>query len=68
MARDVEVFERPDWWQPGMLLPHLYPSKTYTGTGMIGHGGRVFTTGNPVAWESYEAWQVRKAQEADSGA
>ncbi len=53
--------KRPDWWSPGcgIPLPHVYAGKTYSGTGALNSGGRVWAQTQPLVWETVEEWAIR---------
>ena len=47
----TKLLSLPEWWRPGLPLPHLTAITTYTGTGKLRSGGRVTTTTQAVGWD-----------------
>jgi hypothetical protein len=62
----TKTIKRPEWWQPGMPLPHLSAMTVHTGQGALNRmkqHGSATTTLIPVRWETLTEWQERQANE-----
>lgn len=62
---DPIVTPLPDWWEPGLPLPPLYPMVVHTGRGRINRmktKGGATTTTYAVRWETLAERNARKAK------
>ena len=57
----TKLLSLPQWWRPGLPLPHLTAITTYTGTGKLRSGGRVTTTTQAVGWD-WDEYRKRPTQ------